>query len=96
MLTAGASLDSMGTQLAKGVTSDLITKAFNAVAPACQPKIKKFTQSALDMITELVNPDQAGVFFTANFNVLCCFNSDVMNMVLSQCVALVQMASSLW
>ena len=86
----------MGTWVAKGAMSDLITKAFNAVAMACQPKIKKFTQSVLDMITELVNPDQAGVFFTAYFNMLCHFNSDVMNMVLSQCVALVQMASSLW
>ena len=96
MLTAGAGFDSVSTRVAKDATLDLIAKAFDAAAMASQPKMVEFTWSILDMIVELASSDQAEVFFTAYFNALCQFYSDIMNMVLSQCVVPVQMASSAW
>ena len=36
------------------------------------------------------------MFFTVYYNALCRFNSNILNIVLSQCVVLVQMALSMW
>ena len=94
MLLARAGLDGAVKESVDHISSTLVGKALKAVTEASGPKIRDFTHSLLDIILDLVTTEQAGVFLTTYFNTLNQFNSDLLNMVLAQCVAPVQMASA--